>query len=69
MNEQCKQAILSYVSEETQRNAALFGEHKEYVLLVITLLRDEYKTQVEAGATEFVVPELIDNTLTSMRPW
>lgn len=69
MENQCKQAILSYASEETQRNAALFGEHKEYVELVITLLRDEYKIQVEAGATEFVVPEFIDNTLISMRPW
>lgn len=69
MNEQCKQAILSYVSEETQRNATLFGEHKEYVQLVITLLRDEYKAQVYSGALEFVVPALIDETLQSMRPW
>tara|TARA_R110000772_G_scaffold262437_1_gene381520 strand:+ start:896 stop:1117 length:222 start_codon:yes stop_codon:yes gene_type:complete len=69
MNEQCKQAILGYVSEETQRNAALFGEHKEYVQLVITLLRDEYKAQFDSGATDFVVPELINGTLISMRPW
>lgn len=69
MENQCKQAILSYVSEETQRNAVLFGEHSEYVKLVITLLRDEYHNQVAAGATEFVVPAGIDQTIIDERPW
>lgn len=69
MEEQCRQAILSYVSEETQRNAALFGEHIEYVQLVITLLRDEYHKQVVEGATEFVVPPSIAQTIIDERPW
>ena len=69
MEDQCKQAILSYVSEETQRNAALFGEHVQYVQLVITLLRDEYRKQVAEGATEFVVPPSINQTIIDERPW
>ena len=69
MKQQCKDAILSYVDEETQRNAALTGEHKKYVTMVLQLLRDEYARQVAAGNTQFTVPTHIDNLLTQERPW
>ena len=69
MKQQCKDAIYNYVDEETQRNAALTGEHKEYVLLVLQLLRDEYHYQVESGATEFTVPDSINLILTDECPW
>lgn len=69
MNEQCKQIILSYVSEETQRNALLFGEHLQYTQIAIKLLRDEYARQVELGASQFIVPDNIHQYLITTRPW
>jgi hypothetical protein len=69
MRNQCQQAIYSYADEQCQRNAALTGEHAEYVRLVLQLLRDEYKVQVTAGATEFTVPEGIHELLTQECPW
>jgi hypothetical protein len=66
---ECRDAIYNYVDEETQRNAALTGEHKEYVLLVLQLLRDEYHIQVADGATSFTVPEAIALVLTDECPW
>jgi len=66
---QCQDAIYNYVDEQTQRNAALTGEHKEYVLLVLQLLRDEYHYQVESGATEFLVPDSINLILTDECPY
>lgn len=69
MKEQCQAAIYNYVDAETQRNAALTGEHKEYVLLVLQLLRDAYHAQVGAGAEEFTVPTEVALTLTDECPW
>ena len=69
MNEQCKIIILSYADEQMQRNAALTGEHKTYVNVVLTLIRDEYHIQVNNGATEFVLPSSISNELNAMKPW
>ncbi len=69
MKQQCQDAVYNYVDAETQRNAALTGEHKDYVLLVLQLLRDEYHRQVDEGATTFSVPEEIALTLTDECPW
>ena len=69
MKEQCKQAIYSYVDAETQMNAALTGEHSEYVALVLHLLRDAYRAQVAAGETTFTVAEEIHELLTNECPW
>ena len=66
---ECNTAIYSYVDQETQTNAALTGEHKDYVLLVLQLLRDEYKRQLANGETTFTVPTDIDTLLTQERPW
>jgi hypothetical protein len=51
MEQHARDLILSYANEEMQRNAALFGEHKGYVNIVLTLLRDDYREQVEKGNT------------------
>ena len=69
MKQQCQDAVYNYVDAQTQRNAALTGEHKDYVCLVLQLLRDEYHAQLNAGATEFVVPDSINLTLTDECPW
>ena len=69
MKEQCKQAIYSYVDVETQMNAALTGEHSEYVEIVLILLRDAYRNQVASGETTFTVSEEIDTFLTNECPW
>jgi len=69
MKEQCKQAIYSYVDAETQMNAALTGEHSEYVEIVLILLRDAYREQVANGETTFTVSEEIDTFLINERPW
>lgn len=66
---QCQDAIFSYVDADTQRNAALTGEHKEYVILVLQLLRDQYRLQRDSGATEFEVPTETADFLTAQRPW
>jgi hypothetical protein len=69
MKEQCKQAIYSYVDVETQLNAALTGEHSEYVEIVLILLRDAYREQVANGETTFTVSEEIHEYLTNECPW
>jgi hypothetical protein len=69
MKEQCKQAIYSYVDVETQMNAALTGEHSEYVEIVLILLRDAYREQVANGETTFTVSEEIHEYLTNECPW
>lgn len=69
MKEQCKLIILSYADEEMQRNASLTGENKVYVNTVLQLIRDEYHSQVNSGATEFILPNSISNELNAIRPW
>lgn len=69
LKQQCKDAIYNYVDQETQNNAAMFGEHKAYVELVITVLRAEYNRQLADGATSFTVSDEIDTLLTQECPW
>ena len=69
LEEGCKAAIMSYANEEMQRNAALLGEHSDYVTMVLTILRDLYRSQKEDGATEFVVPVELEQYLDSMKPF
>ena len=69
LQEGCRAAILSYADEEMQLNAALLGEHKEFVILVLKLLRDEYHRQAEAGNTVFVTPVHIQETLDELKPY
>jgi len=66
---ECQAAIFNYVDADTQRNAALTGEHKEYVMLVLQLMRDEYAIQKADGVANFVVPDDIAVVLTEECPW
>lgn len=65
----CQDAIYSYAPQQRQTNAALLGEHKEYVSVVLTLLRDHYHALVDAGETNWTVPEQITQTLNEMKPY
>lgn len=66
---ECQAAIFNYADADTQRNAALTGEHKEYVTLVLQLLRDEYTIQLADGAENFTVPDNIAVLLSERSPW
>lgn len=69
MRTECRDAIYNYADEETQRDAALTGENKDYVNLVLILLRDQYHIQVAAGETTFSVPDDTAVFLTEECPW
>jgi hypothetical protein len=69
MKVEARNTILLYADEEMQRNAALTGEYKEYVTLVLQLLRDDYREQVENGNTTYVVNERTLDFLDSIRPF
>jgi hypothetical protein len=69
MKAEARNMILLYADEEMQRNAALTGEYKEYVTIVLQLLRDDYKDQVENGNTAYVVNERTLDFLDSIRPF
>jgi len=68
MRAACEAAVYQYAPAYRQRNAALLGEHANYVRTVLRLLRDHYHELVAAGATEWSVPAQIAATLTEMRP-
>jgi hypothetical protein len=68
MRAACEAAIYVYASPVRQRNAALTGEQRDYVELVLILLRDHYHALVAQGATEWSVPAQITQTLTDLRP-
>jgi hypothetical protein len=69
MKVEARNMILAYADEEMQRNAILFNEHKEYVTIVLQLLRDDYKDQVEKGNTEYVINEHTLEFLDSIKPF
>ena len=68
MRDDCQASIETYAPAYRQRNAALLGEHADYVGIVLQLLRDHYHVLEAAGETVWSVPAQIDATLTDMRP-
>lgn len=48
-----EQAILTYAPYYRQHNAALFGEHRDYIDIVIQLYRDWHNELNTTGATEW----------------
>jgi len=77
---ECEAAISNYVDADRygdvidvlcgrERNAALTDEHKEYVMLVLQLLRDAYKEQKANGDANFVVPSDTAAFLSEESPW
>jgi hypothetical protein len=65
----CQEAIYSYAPQQRQTNAALLGEHKEYIGVVLQLLRDHYHALEEDGETEWSIPDYIVSTLEEMKPY
>lgn len=53
MKQECENAILEYAPVIRQLNAAIDGEHREYVLAVLAFHRTHYQKLVESGATEW----------------
>ena len=53
MKQECENAILQYAPIIRQQNAALFGEHKDYICAVIQLHRGHYHNLVANGFTEW----------------
>ncbi len=68
MRAACEAAIYVYAPPFRQRNAALTGEQRDYVGVVLILLRDRYHELVAAGETTWSVPAQITQTLTDLRP-
>lgn len=69
LKSECRDSIYSFASPEKQSNAALFGEYVDYVSVVITLHRDEYKKQLEQGAETFTLSEQSTQYLTENKPY
>ena len=53
LEQACEQAILEYAPYYRQTNAVLFGEHSEYIRVVIEFHRGHYRNLVNSGATEW----------------
>ena len=65
----CKAAIHAYADQETQNNAVLFNEHRDFVEMVIRLYRDRYKDLEQQGATEWSEDQAIEDYLDSIKPY
>ena len=68
MRSACQASLLTYAPDYRQRNAALLGEHADYIKIVLTLLRDHYHALVASGETVWSVPAHLNETLMDMRP-
>jgi len=62
MKTECENAILEYAPIIRQLNAAMEGEHKDYVEKVLIIFRDHYRRLKADGATEWTAPpqDLLD---------
>jgi hypothetical protein len=69
MEKDCELEILKYAPYFRQSNAALYGEHKDYIDIVLKVMRDHYQYLTESGATDWSVTDQITNTLTEMKPY
>jgi hypothetical protein len=69
MKSDCEAAIYNYAPQIRQTNAALLGEHSDYVGIVLLLLRDHYHALKEAGETEWSIPDYMFTTLEEMKPY
>ena len=57
MKQQCENKILEYAPIFRQHNAALLGEHRDYVSTVIAIFRGHYRMLKADGATEWSDPD------------
>ena len=49
----CKASIYKYAPQYRQTNTAINGEHKNFIVKVISFYRTHYKDLKDAGATEW----------------
>jgi hypothetical protein len=68
MKIQARNLIISYANEDMQRNAILFGEHLEYVTMVLLLLRDDLKQQI-ANVSTYIINKDITDILDKEKPY
>jgi hypothetical protein len=69
LKSECEASVFSFAPLHKQLNAHLFEEHADYISVVISLHRDEYERQKEAGESSFSLPTEMQQTLNDMRPW
>ncbi len=69
MRDEGRAAVLGFVDADTQLNAALTGENKEYVMLTLQLIKDDYHEQVKKGKANFTLSPKVAATLNELRPW
>jgi hypothetical protein len=69
MKKDCELEILKYAPYFRQCNAALYGEYKDYIDIVLKVLRDHHQHLTESGETNWSVTDQITNTLTEMKPY
>jgi len=65
----CQLAIYSYAPQIRQTNAALDGEHQDYVTLVISSLRFRYEELKIEGATEWSIDDFLREILDAEKPY
>lgn len=65
----CEAAIYSYASQQRQTNAALFGEHLDYVLFAVSGLKAHYHVLKEEGETEWSIPDDLKAQLDADKPY
>jgi len=65
----CQTAIHRWATPETQSNAALLGEHTEFVKTVIKMYRDRYHHLVQTGATEWSDDATLEAYISDICPW
>jgi hypothetical protein len=52
-----------------QRNAALTGEGRDYVMTVLFMLRNEYKRHLDTNQITFIPNQPVLDYLDSIKPW
>ncbi len=57
LEEQCRDRIIDLVPMIRQVNAALFGEHEDYIKVTLTLLKNHFYALEQAGATSWTDPD------------
>lgn len=67
--EQYQQTVLSYVPLDQIFNALITTQYLDYISLVVRLLTDLYTELNSQGATDFVVPQYMVDTLVNARPY
>jgi len=69
LSSDCEASIFSFAPQIRQNNAAISGEHSDYVGIVLILLRENYQKLKSDGETEWSIPANVAETLNSMKPY